>query len=58
MGSGVTELLSAYPHLQRFAQFLIDKTRSPVTKDDDRKEAQLVLKELRILASKAMRLAA
>lgn len=55
MGGSVLDLLSAYPHLQKIAQFLILKTKSPVTSFEERKDAELSLKEFRILATKAAR---
>ena len=49
----IDELLPDYPNLAKFAQFLYQKVQNPTVKVDERKEAELVLKDIRLLASKA-----
>ncbi len=49
----VTRLLDGYSYLQKFSQFLVDRTKNPTVDDRYRQEAELVLRDIHVLAVKA-----
>ena len=49
----VDALLPKYPNLAKFAEYLYSQVQNPTVKVEQRKEAELVLKDLRLLAQEA-----
>ena len=54
MTNTIDDLLPGYPNLAKFAQFLYQKVQNPTVPPQERKDAELVLKDIRLLATKAL----